>query len=37
MNLELDNYDIIVITKSSKDRISLDEFVHTHPSTGGLQ
>ena len=29
-NLELDNYDIVVITKSSKDRISLDEFIHTH-------
>lgn len=28
LNLELDNYDYIIITKSSKDRLSLGSYIH---------
>lgn len=31
MNLELDNYDYILITKSSKDRLSIGNHLSTHP------
>ena len=34
-NLELDNYDYILITKSSKDRLSIGNHLLTHPSYGG--
>lgn len=36
-NLERDDYDYIVITKSSKDRLCLDEFIYAHPLQGVLQ
>lgn len=36
-NLELDNYDYILITKSSKDRLSIGNHLLTHPSYGGGQ
>lgn len=31
LNLELDNYDYILITKSSKDRLSIGNHLETHP------
>ena len=34
-NLELDNYDYIIITKSSKDRLSIGNHLATHPIYGG--
>ena len=34
-NLELDNYDYIIITKSSKDRLSIGSVLSTHPLYGG--
>ena len=34
-NLELDNYDYILITKSSKDRLSIGNHLASHPSYGG--
>lgn len=34
-NLELDNYDIILITKSSKDRLSIGSYLAMHPLYGG--
>ena len=36
-NLERNDYDYIVITKSSKDRICLDEHLYVHPLQGDLQ
>ena len=35
LNLELDNYDYIVITKSSKDRLSIGNHLYNHPYYGG--
>ena len=35
LNLELNNYDYIIITKSSKDRLSLGNHLFTHPLYGG--
>lgn len=34
-NLERDDYDYIIITKSSKDRLSLGNHLISHPLTGG--
>ena len=34
-NLELDNYDYILITKSSKDRLSIGNHLASHSSYGG--
>ena len=34
-NLELDNYDYILITKSSKDRLSIGNHLSNHPLYGG--
>lgn len=34
-NLELDDYDYILITKSSKDRLSIGNHLLTHPFYGG--
>ena len=34
-NLELDNYDYILITKSSKDRLSIGNHLLSHPIYGG--
>lgn len=34
-NLELDNYDYILITKSSKDRLSIGNHLTNHPLYGG--
>ena len=34
-NLELDNYDYILITKSSKDRLSIGNHLLAHPFYGG--
>ena len=34
-NLELDNYDYILITKSSKDRLSIGSHLSSHPLYGG--
>ena len=34
-NLELDNYDYILITKSSKDRLSIGSHLALHPLYGG--
>lgn len=31
LNLELDNYDYILITKSSKDRLAIGNHLYTHP------
>lgn len=36
LNLELDNYDYILITKSSKDRLSIGSHIISHPFYGGL-
>ena len=36
-NLELYNYDYIIITKSSKDRLSLGNHLATHPLYGGQE
>lgn len=35
LNLELDDYDYIIITKSSKDRLSIGSHLSTHPLYGG--
>lgn len=35
LNLELDNYDYILITKSSKDRLSIGNYLSTTPLYGG--
>lgn len=35
LNLELDDYDYILITKSSKDRLSIGNHLYTHPYYGG--
>lgn len=35
LNLELNNYDYILITKSSKDRLSIGNFIAEHPFYGG--
>lgn len=35
LNLELDNYDYILITKSSKDRLSLGSHLFAYPLYGG--
>lgn len=35
LNLELDNYDYILITKSSKDRLSIGSHLASHPLYGG--
>lgn len=35
LNLELDNYDYILITKSSKDRLSIGNHLYTNPLYGG--
>ena len=35
LNLELDNYDYILITKSSKDRLSIGNHLMLHPLYGG--
>lgn len=35
MNLELDDYDYILITKSSKDRLSIGNHLYSHPFYGG--
>ena len=34
LNLELDNYDYILITKSSKDRLSIGNHLYDHPFYG---
>lgn len=36
-NLELDNYDYILITKSSKDRLSIGSHLISHPLYGGSE
>lgn len=36
-NLELDNYDYILITKSSKDRLSIGNHLFNNPLYGGTQ
>ena len=36
LNLELDDYDYILITKSSKDRLSIGSHLTSHPFYGGL-
>ena len=36
LNLELDNYDYILITKSTKDRLSIGSHIISHPIYGGL-
>ena len=36
-NLELDNYDYILITKSSKDRLSIGNHLLLHPLYGGAE
>ena len=35
LNLELDDYDYILITKSSKDRLSIGNHLSSHPLYGG--
>lgn len=35
LNLELSNYDYIIITKSSKDRLSIGNHLYEHPLYGG--
>ena len=35
LNLELDDYDYILITKSSKDRLSIGNHLYNHPFYGG--
>lgn len=35
LNLELNNYDYIIITKSSKDRLSLGSYLSSQPFYGG--
>lgn len=35
LNLELDDYDYILITKSSKDRLSIGNHIQSHPLYGG--
>ena len=35
LNLELDNYDYILITKSSKDRLSIGNYLSKHSFYGG--
>ena len=35
LNIELDNYDYILITKSSKDRLSIGNHLMLHPLYGG--
>lgn len=35
LNLELDDYDYILITKSSKDRLSIGNHLYDHPLYGG--
>lgn len=35
LNLELDNYDYILITKSSKDRLSIGNYLFNHSFYGG--
>lgn len=35
LNLELNDYDYILITKSSKDRLSIGNHLYEHPSYGG--
>lgn len=37
LNLELDNYDYILITKSSKDRLSIGNHLSSHSSYGGVR
>lgn len=37
LNLELNNYDYILITKSSKDRLSIGNHLATQPFYGGAQ
>ena len=37
LNLELDNYDYILITKSSKDRLSIGNHLMLHPLYGGAK
>ena len=34
LNLELDNYDYIIITKSTKDRLSIGNHIYAHPLYG---
>lgn len=36
-NLELDNYDYVLITKSSKDRLSIGNHLMLHPLYGGAR
>lgn len=36
-NLELDNYDYILITKSSKDRLSIGNYLASHPLYRGTE
>lgn len=36
LNLELDNYDYILITKSSKDRLSIGSYLSHHSFYGGV-
>lgn len=35
LNLELTNYDYIIITKSTKDRLAIGNFLSNHPLYGG--
>lgn len=37
VNLELNNYDYILITKSSKDRLSIGNYLSTQPFYGGAR
>lgn len=37
LNLELNNYDYILITKSSKDRLSIGSFLSSHSFYGGAK
>ena len=37
LNLELDNYDYILITKSTKDRLSIGNHLMLHPLYGGAK
>lgn len=37
LNLELDNYDYILITKSTKDRLSIGNHLMLHPPYGGAK
>ena len=34
LNLEVSNYDIILITKSSKDRLAIGNWIYNHPFYG---